>query len=72
MTLSQLVAEAGTPDAQLDANVWVYWDFRAAGVARTHAHLDTVLVIFTGQRVAWVKLVEAAPVRAFLARKTGS
>ena len=72
MTRSQVVAEAGEPDAHCDPNVWVYWEIRAVAVVRTHPHLDTLLVVFSGERVAWMKLVEAGPVRMFLARKKGT
>ncbi len=68
MTRNQLKSAAGVPDAMLDANVWVYWDFQVREVPADRNH-DALLVVFAGDRVKFFKFTSSQPVRAFIARQ---
>jgi len=67
MTRNEVLTSAGQPGAMLDANVWAYWQFTAQRVPESEK-LDTLLVVFVGDRVSFFKFVAAEPVRAFLAQ----
>lgn len=68
MTRGELLLSAGAPDAELDAKVWVYWDFRVRGVPADTRH-DALLVVFKGDRIEFFKFCPSQPVRAFIARQ---
>jgi hypothetical protein len=68
MTRPELKWAAGAPDVALDANVWIYWDFRVREVSADKNH-DALLVVFEGDRVKFFKFTASAPVRAFIAQQ---
>jgi len=68
MTRGELTLAAGTPDATLDASVWVYWKFRTTKVPADKNH-DALMVVFEKDRVKFFKFCAAEPVEAFIARQ---
>lgn len=57
----------GQPAATLAPNVWVYWDFKAKDTPRA-GKADTLLVVFSENRVQRLRLVDSQLVRAILAQ----
>jgi hypothetical protein len=68
MTPKEVQANLGTPSAELAANVWAYWDFKAKDAPRGD-RFDAALVIFANNHVERVKLCDGKAVRTFLAQQ---
>ena len=68
MTPKDVQARLGAPGAKLAANIWVYWDFKAKNAPRGDKS-DTLLVIFSENRVQRIRLCDSQPVRTFLAQQ---
>ena len=68
MTPQDVFAKLGRPGAQLAANIWAYWDFKAKNAPRAD-QCETLLVIFAENRVQRVRLTDSKPVRTFLAQQ---
>ncbi len=66
MTRAEVHIAAGAPDAVLDEDVCVYWNFRAPGVPDCY---DALLVVFKKQRVTFIKFCATAPIRAYMKAK---
>jgi hypothetical protein len=67
MSRTVLVAQLGQPTERLSSNVWVYADFRAPH-RPAHERYDALLVVFTGERVTRLRLVQSAAVVPALAK----
>lgn len=68
-------AMLGAPSAWLSPDVWVYFDFQARRPAALRVNIanpenhDTLVVAFTKDRVALIRLCDGGPVRGFLAQQ---
>jgi hypothetical protein len=60
--------QLGAPSETLGANVWVYWNFKAAGAANP-AGSDTLVVVFSDGRVTTLRLCDSQPVRSLIAKQ---
>ncbi len=64
----------GVPSTTIGSDVWVYWNFRGAGTPDATKY-DTLVLVFTGDRVGAMRLCDSKPVRELIAKqnsKSGS
>jgi outer membrane protein assembly factor BamE (lipoprotein component of BamABCDE complex) len=63
----------GVPSETLGDGVWVYFDFRGKGTPEA-AKADTLVLVFSGDKVSSMRLCENKPMREYVAKlkaKTG-
>lgn len=67
MPRDAVLAQLGAPDSTLTADVWVYWNFRPKSRPAGERG-DTLIVVFTQDRVSLLRLTERRKVVAALER----
>jgi hypothetical protein len=67
MSREQLLDQLGQPSEKLADSLWVYSDFRAKG-RPVAEQCDTLVVVFTGERVSLLRLTDAFLVKAAIAK----
>ena len=65
MHRDDVAAQLGAPSETFSAEIWIYWDFRAKG-RPAEEKADTLIVVFTNDRVSRLRLSERQPVIALL------
>ena len=67
MSREQLIDQLGQPSEELSESIWVYSDFRAKGRS-VGEHRDTLVVVFTQDRVSLLRLTDAFLVKTAIAK----
>ena len=66
MSRETVIFMLGIPGAKISPEVWVYWEFKMAGVPGSDS-CDAIVIGFIGDRVNYLRLTRSEYVRAFIA-----
>lgn len=67
MTRDELVEQLGQPSEKLSASIWLYFDLRAKG-RPTGDQSDTLVVVFTHDRISLLRLTERSLIAPAIAK----
>jgi len=68
-TRAEVLESLGTAGVKISKDCWVYWEFGPVQKAGDASRYNTLVIQFSGEKVAAMKLVDAQTIRTFLAQR---